>query len=98
LATDIADYLAGRGMPFRQAHSLVAKLVKYASQKKLALNQLSLKEYKKFSNLFDKEVLNITLESSVEARAALGGTSPGQVKAAIKRAKILLGKNKYAKC
>jgi argininosuccinate lyase len=98
LATDIADYLAGRGMPFRQAHSLVAKLVKYASQKKLALNQLSLKEYKKFSNLFDKEVLIITLESSVEARAALGGTSPGQVKAAIKRAKILLGKNKYAKC
>jgi argininosuccinate lyase len=96
LATDVADYLVGKGMPFRQAHSLVARLVKYAASEQTALSSLSLDQYKKYSDLFEKDVYDITLEHSVEARAALGGTAPSQVKAAIKRARILLKDSRRA--
>jgi argininosuccinate lyase len=97
LATDLADYLARKGMPFRQAHNVVAKLVKHADSKKVGLNGLSLKDYRLFSGLFDKDVFDISLESSVKARAVLGGTAPIQVKSAIKRSKAIMKENNRAR-
>ena len=87
LATDIADYLVKKGMPFRGAHAVVAKLSEYALSKGKNFRELSLKEYRQFSSLFGRDVYNITLESSVAARNVVGGTAPQQVVKALRRAK-----------
>ena len=87
LATDIADYLVKKGMPFREAHGTVAKLSRYALAAQKGFHELKLSEYRKFSPLFDRKVYDITVESSVAARDVAGGTAPGQVKAALKKAK-----------
>ncbi len=91
LATDIADYLVKKGMPFREAHGTVAKLSRYALSRQKGFHELKLSEYRKFSPLFDKKVYDITVESSVAARDVAGGTAPKQVKAALKKAKKSLG-------
>jgi argininosuccinate lyase len=96
LATDLADYLVRKGIPFREAHSVVAKLSEYAVNKDKSFHELSLSEYQHFSPLFNEDVYNITLESSVSARNIVGGTSPQQVEAALTRAKRLL-ENKIGK-
>ena len=87
LATDLADYLVKKGMPFRKAHSVVAKLSEYAINDEKSFRELSLSEYRDFSPLFDKDVYNITLESSIAARDVVGGTAPNQVEAALRKAK-----------
>jgi argininosuccinate lyase len=87
LATDLADYLVKKGLPFREAHGVVAKLSEYAMSKGKNFRELGLKEYRKFSLLFGDDVYKITLESSVAARDVAGGTSPKQVGKALKRAK-----------
>jgi argininosuccinate lyase len=92
LATDLADYLVKKGMPFREAHGVVAKLSKYAYSKGKSFRELGRKEYRKFSPLFGGDVYKITLESSVAARNIGGGTSPQQVGKALRRAKRLLKK------
>ena len=92
LATDLADYLAKKGMPFREAHGIVAKVIEYAIAKDKSLHELSLKEYNRFSPLFTEDVCNITLESSVAARNIVGGTSPQQVEMALTRAKEFIEK------
>jgi len=92
LATDLADYLVKKGMPFREAHGVVAKLSKYATGKGKNFRELGRKEYRKFSPLFGGDVYKITLESSVAARNVAGGTSPQQVGKALRRAKRLLKK------
>jgi len=91
LATDLADYLVRKGVPFRQAHGVVGKLVQYAMEKGKAFHELSLGEYQTFSPLFAEDVYSITVESSLEARSARGGTAPEQVKAALKKARKSLG-------
>jgi len=91
LATDIADYLVNKGMPFREAHGTVAKLSRYALSRQKGFHELKLSEYRKFSPLFDRKVYAITVESSVAARDVAGGTAPKQVKAALKKAKKTLG-------
>jgi len=90
LATDVADYLVKKGLPFRQAHSVVAKLVSYAVEKGKELNQLDLGEYRQFSPLFDAGVLDVSVVSSIKARNAVGGTAPEQVDAQLARAKGLV--------
>jgi len=90
LATDLADYLVKKGLPFREAHGVIAKLGEYAIGKGKNFRELSLKEYNKFSPLFTDDVYNITLESSVASRNILGGTSPQQVGIALTRAKRLI--------
>jgi argininosuccinate lyase len=90
LATDLADYLVKKGMPFRQAHGVVAKLSKYAMSKGKSFRELGRKEYREFSPLFGGDVYDITLESSVAARNVAGGTSPQQVGKALRRAKRLI--------
>jgi argininosuccinate lyase len=89
LATDIADYLVKRGLSFRQAHSIIGNLVQYAIKKNKIFSELSLEEYRNFSALFNEDVYDITVETSIEARATVGGTAPQQVEAALARAKKL---------
>jgi argininosuccinate lyase len=87
LATDLADYLVGKGEAFRNAHGIIAKLVSYAVKNNKQMDELSLDEYKQFSPLFESDVKRITVESSVAARNVVGGTSPQQVEKALQRAK-----------
>jgi argininosuccinate lyase len=92
LATDLADYLVRKGLPFRQAHDIVGKLVRYAISKGKGFQKLSLDEYRGFSPLFADDVYGITVKTSVEARSSAGGTAPKQVAAALSRARKLVGK------
>ena len=85
LATDIADYLVNKGLPFRQAHSIVSKLSNYAISNNKNFHELEIDEYHSFSQLFSRDVYDIGLESSISARDTTGGTSPKQVKVAIDR-------------
>jgi len=87
LATDVADYLVRRGLPFRQAHGVVGQLVRYAEEQGKSLSELALKEYHRFSPLFDEGVLKLDARSAIEARDVPGGTSSRQVAAALKRAR-----------
>jgi argininosuccinate lyase len=88
LATDLADYLTQRGLPFRQAYEAVGRLVRYADEKGKALGQLSLEEYRRFSPLFEEDVFGrLDVRAAVEARDVPGGTSPRRVMAALKRAR-----------
>ena len=87
LATDIADYLVDKGMPFREAHGVVARLSQYAVERGVKFEQLSLDEYRDFSALFDKDVQAISVESSVAARDVPGGTAFSQVRQAITEAR-----------
>ena len=83
----MADYLVKKGVPFRTAHEATGKLVTYAIQKGKSLKDLTLKEYQKFSPVFDKDVYEITVESSVTARDNTGGTAYKQVAKQIAAAK-----------
>ncbi|MBG7617233.1 MAG: hypothetical protein IZT57_02530 [Chloroflexi bacterium] len=87
LATDIADYLVKKGEAFRDAHAITAKLVNYAIGENKKLDQLSLKEYKKLSPHFSKDVFDINLKSSIASRDNIGGTSLKQVNQALKAAR-----------
>ena len=90
LATDVADFLVKKGLPFRRAHEVVAKLVSYAVGKGKELHQLDLGEYRQFSPLFDAGVLDISVASSIKARDVLGGTAPEPVDAQLARARGLV--------
>jgi argininosuccinate lyase len=91
LATDLADYLVKKGEAFRAAHEIVAKLVAYAIGQNKSFGELKLTEYKKFSKLFEKDVFDITIESSLAARDVSGGTAPKQVAKALAAAKKAIG-------
>lgn len=87
-ATDLADYLVKKGMPFRDAHEVVALAVKHAVQKNCDLSELSLDELQGFSQTITEDVFSVlTLEGSVASRNHVGGTAPEQVLQAIARAK-----------
>ena len=90
LATDIADYLVDRGMPFREAHGVVARLSQYAVERGVQFEQLALDEYHRFSMHFDERVLDISVNSSVAARDVPGGTAFARVRQAIADAKAEL--------
>ena len=90
LATDVADYLVNKGMPFREAHGVVARLSKHAADGQVFLHQIPLETYRSFSDLFDEDVLKITVDTSTEARDVPGGTAPSQVQRAIANAKAAL--------
>jgi argininosuccinate lyase len=90
-ATDLADYLVRKGLPFRDAHEIVGKAVRYGIEKEKDLSEMNLGELQKFSANIEEDVFNVlTLEGSVAARNHIGGTAPVQVQAAIKRARKLL--------
>ena len=96
LATDIADYLVRKGMPFREAHGVVARLSAHAAQEGKGFDQLSLDAYRGFSELFDEDVLSITVDSSIAARDVPGGTASARVKQAIADAKASLKEDRGA--
>jgi argininosuccinate lyase len=90
-ATDLADYLAKKGMPFRDAHEVVALAVRYAVDKKVELSDLPLAALQQFAPEISHDVYAVlTLEGSLNSRNHIGGTAPAQVKAAIARAKAAL--------
>ncbi|WP_035059498.1 argininosuccinate lyase [Andreprevotia chitinilytica] len=85
-ATDLADYLVKKGLPFRDAHEAVALAVRYAEEKRRDLSELQLVELKSFSPLIEADVVGVlTLEGSLAARDHVGGTAPNQVRAQIAR-------------
>ena len=87
-ATDLADYLVRKGLPFRDAHHAVGAAVAYAASKACDIAELSLEELRGFSPLVEADVFaHITPEASLAARTTYGGTAPSQVRAAIARAK-----------
>ena len=90
-ATDLADYLTKKGLPFRDSHEVVARAVQFAEQKGCDLSDLKLSDLQTFSALIEDDIFAIlTLEGSMMSRDHIGGTSPTQVKAAIERARKLL--------
>ena len=91
LATDLADYLVRKGLPFRESYEVVGKMVRYAIQKGRTFPQLSLSEYQSFSPLFGEDVYSITVESSIASRDIPGGTAPRQVDSALARARRMVG-------
>ena len=90
-ATDLADYLVKKGLPFRDAHEAVAHAVRHCEGKGCDLADLSLEEMRQFSALIEADIFKVlTLEGSVAARDHIGGTAPNQVRAAIKYARSTL--------
>jgi argininosuccinate lyase len=85
-ATDLADYLVKKGVPFREAHEIVARAVRLAADKGFGLAELGVVELKRFSDRIEADVVDkLSLEGSLAARDHIGGTAPVQVRAAIAR-------------
>ena len=87
-ATDLADYLVKKGLPFRDAHEVVARAVRRAEARGCDLSALGLAELRQFSPLVGADVFKVlTLEGSLASRDHVGGTAPKRVRAAVKRAR-----------
>lgn len=83
-ATDLADYLVGRGLPFREAHEVVGNAVRFGVEQSRDLSELTLAELREFNSSIEDDVFQVlTLEGSVASRRHIGGTAPEQVRAAI---------------
>jgi len=90
-ATDLADYLVRKGIPFRDAHEIVGHAVGYGLRQDKDLSEMDLEELQQFSPEIQSDVFSVlTLEGSVAARDHIGGTAPQQVAAAIERARARL--------
>jgi len=84
LATDVADYLARKGIPFRKAHHIVGQVVQYCIQNSKELKDCTLDEFKTFHKAFDSDVFKyLDISSVVDQRASIGGTATSRVKDAI---------------
>jgi argininosuccinate lyase len=91
-ATDLADYLVRKGVPFRDAHETVAHAVKAAIAQQVDLSELPLSVLKQFSGAIEKDVYEVlSLRGSLNARNVLGGTAPAQVRTQIARHRARLG-------
>lgn len=85
-ATELADYLVARKMPFRQAHTVVGKIVVRASELGLTLEELPLRDYQNFSPLFEKDLYRcLSLEETLKGRKERGGTAPATVRRSIRQ-------------
>ena len=83
-ATDAADYLVNHGVPFRDAHGIVGKLVLYCIDKKIALDDMSLEEYKEISPVFEEDIYDaISMETCVNKRNTIGAPGPEAMKKVI---------------
>ena len=83
-ATDAADYLVNHGVPFRDAHGIVGKLVLYCIDKKIALDDMSLEEYKEISPVFEEDIYDaISMETCVNKRNTIGAPGPEAMKRVI---------------
>ncbi len=87
-ATDLAEYLVRKGMPFREAHRVTGEIVRYCIDNKKALNELSTREFQQFSRLIGKDVFDyITVKTSIDSKKSFGGTSGRRVLARIRKIK-----------
>ena len=92
-ATDCADYLVKRGLPFREAYKITGTLVAYAIDNNKTLDTLSLEEYQKYSDLFEKDIYDaIDLNNCVKLRTSFGGPAPSVVQKHIQKIKDKLSK------
>ena len=90
-ATDLADYLVKKGMPFRDSHEVVALAVRHADRAGVDLSELPLEDLQSFSDLINEDVYNVlTPEGSLNARNHLGGTAPEQVRRQVARWRALI--------
>jgi argininosuccinate lyase len=90
-ATDLADYLVRKGLPFRQAHEIVGRVVRHALERRVGLEQLALDELRRFSELIGSDVHQaLTVDASLRARAVTGGTAPETVRRALAQARELV--------
>ncbi|GAL06213.1 argininosuccinate lyase [Photobacterium aphoticum] len=91
VATDMADYLVRKGLPFREAHHVVGSAVNYCIKHDKKLNDLSLEEFRDFHPSIEEDIYqDITLEACVSARISFGGTAPQAVLAQIERAESII--------
>ncbi len=80
LATDVADYLVEKGVPFRQAHETVGAIVRWCVAEDKTLDELVLTDWRRFSPLFDADIAQrLTLEAAVDRRSSYGGTAGTEV-------------------
>jgi len=87
-ATDLADYLVRKGLPFRDAHEVVGRAVRAGVESGRDLSEMSLEELRRFSDVIAQDVFDVlTLEGSVSVRSHVGGTAPERVRAAVARAR-----------
>ena len=94
-ATDVADYLVKKGLPFRSAHEIVGAIVLYSIKENKSIDDLSLSELKEFSNIFEEDIYNaINLVSCVEERKVFGGPSPSSVNKQLDILKASIEKSK----
>ena len=90
-ATDLADYLTKKGLPFRTAYKTVGEIVAYCIEKGYVLDNMPLAEYQKFNKMFEDDLFDeISLETCVQKRISAGGTGPDSVEAQIKFVKDFL--------
>ena len=90
LATDIADYLVGKSIPFRNAHKIVSEMTDFCLKNNKYFHELTLLEYKQFSDKFEKDILDIDPAFSINKRNTIGGTSETQVRLNISNIKSRL--------
>ncbi len=91
LATELADYLVAKGVPFREAHHLVGQVVRKALSRSVGLRDLLLSDYQEVSNLFRQDLMNwLDFEQAVERRDSVGGTSRASVETQLAVAEHLL--------
>jgi len=92
-ATDLADYLVRKGMAFRQAHVVVGRIVRFCETEGKPLDALGLVELRRFSPLFDEDAKDaITVDASLRARSATGGTAPDAVRRSLALARTLIAR------
>lgn len=91
LATELADYLVAKGVPFRQAHATVGRIVRWCLDRKRDLRDLTLADLRSFSDRFEKDALDVvTVEGAIERKAQIGGTARKRVEARIKALEKML--------
>jgi argininosuccinate lyase len=93
LATELADYLARKGMPFREAHGVVGGIVAACAERGKTLGELTMAEYRRFSRLFDADLyLSLNARTSIARKRSAGSTAPAEVRRQIARWEKRLGK------
>ena len=87
LATDIADYLVKKGIPFRESYVIISNLTKELIKKNIMISELTINDYKKCSEYFEEDILNLSLKTALESRNSVGGTAKNIVEKALSNAK-----------
>jgi argininosuccinate lyase len=91
-ATELADYLVRKGVPFRTGHDLVGKIVLFAAESDRELSELTIDEFRKFSGAIDEDVFEaLSLESTLRSKSAMGGSSRQRVTEALEKARRSMG-------